>query len=165
MLLAGVGGVMGQRAYGFGLSRDGHIAFAAAYIAILVTIGGFGLFRFAATTLPALHLPQLGQFGLQKAAAQVSYRAHPIPDPAFPRAANVYPRVALLNRQQGTVVLRLLVLPNGEVGDVELVKSSGYPQLDAAALVETGNWHYLPAIRHGEAVSAEIDVAIRFKLA
>jgi len=63
------------------------------------------------------------------------------------------------------VLVRLLVLPNGQVGDVNVVKSSGYPQLDAAALVEAGNWRYLPAIRHGQAVSAEINVAIRFKLA
>ena len=162
MLSARVGGVMGQRAYGFGLSRDRHIAFAAAYIAVLVTIAGFGLFRFAATTLPLLHLPQLAQ---QKVTQQVAYRPHPIPDPAFPHAASVYPRIAILNRQQGTVVVRLLILPDGEVGDVNVVKSSGYPQLDAAALVETGNWRYLPAVRHGAAVSAEIDVAIRFKLA
>lgn len=162
MLSARVGDVMGQRAYGFGLSRDGHIAFAAAYIAVLVTIGGFGLFRFALTTLPFLHLPQFAQ---HKAVQQVSYRARPVPDPAFPHVVNVYPRIAILNHQQGTVVVRLLVLPNGQVGDVNLVKSSGYPQLDAAAMVETGNWRYLPAVRHGEAVSAEIDVAIRFKLA
>jgi TonB family protein len=161
MLSARVGVVMGQRAYGFGLSRDGHIAFAAAYIAVLVTIGGFGLFRFAVTTLPGLHLPQFAQ---QKAAPQVSYRARPVPDPAFAHTVGVYPRIAILNRQQGTVVVRLLVLPNGQVGDVNLVKSSGYPQLDAAALVETGNWRYLPAVRHGEPVSAEVDVTIRFKL-
>ncbi|HTW34913.1 MAG TPA: energy transducer TonB [Rhizomicrobium sp.] len=153
---------MGQRAYGFGLSRDGHIAFAAAYIAILVTIGSFGFFRFAATTLPLLHLLHVGQ---QKTAAQVSYRARPVPDPAFPHRMNVYPRVAVLNRQQGTVVLRLLVLPDGEVGDVHVVKSSGYPQLDAAAQVEAGSWRYLPAVRRGEAVRAELEVAIRFRLA
>lgn len=152
----------GGRAYGFGLSRDGHIAFAAAYTAILVTVAGFGLLRYASTTLPRLHLPILGQ---QQSAAAVSFRAHPIADPAFPHRINVYPRVAARNRQQGTVVVRLLVLPSGEVGDVNLVKSSGYPQLDADALVETGNWRYLPAIRNGEPVSAEIDVAIRFKMA
>ena len=152
---------MGQRAYGFGLSRDGHIAFAAAYIAVLVTIGGFGLFRFALTTLPLLHLPQFAQHKT----VQVAYRARPVPDPAFPHVVNVYPRIAILNRQQGTVLVRLLVLPNGQVGDVNVVKSSGYPQLDAAALVEAGNWRYLPAVRHGQAVSAEINVAIRFKLA
>ena len=153
----------GGRAYGFGLSREGHIAFAAAYIAILVTIGGFGLLRFASTTLPQLHLPSFGQ--QQGAAPQVTFRARPVPDPAFPHAVNVYPRVALRNRQEGTVVLRLLVLPSGEIGDVNVVKSSGYPQLDAAALVETGNWRYLPAVRSGEPVSAEIDVAVRFKMA
>jgi periplasmic protein TonB len=157
---------MGQgrgRAYGFGLSRDGHIAFAAAYIAILVTIGSFGLWRFAATTLPRLHLPSFGQH--QGTAAQVSYRARPVPDPAFPHTVSAYPQVALRNHQQGAVVLRLLVLPSGEVGDVNVVKSSGYPQLDAAALVETGNWRYLPAVRDGEPVSAEIEVIIRFKMA
>jgi len=145
---------MAQRAYGFGLSRDGHIAFAAAYIAVLVTISGFGLFRFATTTLPLLHLPH---FTTQRTPSPVAYRAHPVPDPAFPR-------VAILNRQQGTVHLRLLVLPNGEVGDVNVVKSSGYPQLDAAAEVEAGNWRYLPAVREDQAVSAEVDVAIHFKL-
>jgi TonB family protein len=153
----------GGRAYGFGLSRDGHIAFAAAYLAILVTIGGFGLFRFAATTLPLLHLAH-NIVQHQKAAAPVSYREHPVPDPAFPHGVNVYPRVALLNRQQGTVVVRLLILPSGEVGNVRLVRSSGYQQLDAAAIVETGNWHYLPAVRSGKAVMAEVDVAVRFKL-
>jgi TonB family protein len=164
MLSARVGVKMakgGVRAYGFGLSRDGHIAFAAAYIAILVTIGAFGLFRFASTTLPLLYLPHAAQ---QKTAPQVSYRSRPIPDPAFPHVADLYPRVAILNRQQGTVHLRLLVLPSGEVGDVNLVKSSGYPQLDAAAIVQAGEWRYLPAVRSGRAVSAEIDVAIRFRL-
>jgi TonB family protein len=153
----------GGRAYGFGLSRDGHIAFAAAYIAVLVTISGFGLFRFAATVLPRLHAPPFGS--QQSAAAQVSYRAQPVPDPAFPHAISAYPRVALRNRQEGTVVVRLLVLPSGEIGDVSLVKSSGYPQLDAAALVESGNWRYLPAVRDGAPVSSEVDVAIRFKMA
>ncbi|HUO92995.1 MAG TPA: energy transducer TonB [Rhizomicrobium sp.] len=153
----------GRRAYGFGLSRDGHIAFVAAYIAVLVTISGFGVARFVSTTLPKLRLP----FSAQQATTAhrpVAYRARPIRDPAFPSTLNIYPRVALLNRQQGTVLMRLLVLPSGEVGDVNLVKSSGYPQLDAAAMVEAGNWRYLPAVRNWAPVSAEIDVAVRFKL-
>lgn len=148
-------------AYGFGLSREGHIAFAAAYIAVLVTIGVFGFVRYV-PHLPALHLPALARNG---AATPVGYRARPVPDPASPHVINNYPRVALLNRQEGTVVVRLLVLKSGEVGDVTLVRSSGYPQLDAAALVETGNWRYLPAVRNGAPISAEVDVAIRFKLA
>jgi TonB family protein len=159
-----VGGAMAQgstRAYGLGLSRDGHIAFAAAYIAILVTIGAVGVERYAAK-LPPFHfsLP-----GITKSAPPVTFRAHPLPDPAYPHQVNIYPRVAILNRQEGTVVVRLLILTSGEVGDVDVVKSSGYPQLDAAALVATGAWRYLPAMREGAPVSAEINVAIRFKLA
>lgn len=154
-------GQSSERAYGLGLRRDRHIAFAAVYIAVLVTIGAFGVQRYAAH-LPPLHFPLVGN---QKAAESVAFRARPLPDPGCPHAFNFYPRVAILNRQQGTVVVRLLVLRSGEVGDVNLVKSSGYPQLDAAALIATGDWRYLPAVRDGQAVSAEVDVAIRFKLA
>ena len=150
----------GGRAYGFGLSRDSHIAFAAAYIAVLVTMSAFGFYR------AALQVPMFGLSapGGGKPAPPVAFRAHPEPDPAFPRAVNAYPRIALLKHQEGTVVLSLLVLQNGEVGDVQLVKSSGYPQLDAAAQVEAANWRYLPAVRNGTPVSAEVNVSIRFKL-
>ena len=151
----------GGHAYGFGLNRDGHIAFAAAYIAVLVTIGAFGFYR-AALELPVFQVPALGG---PKPSPQVAFRAHPEPDPAFPHVVNVYPRIALLKHQEGTVVLSLLVLQNGQVGDVQLVKSSGYPQLDAAAQVEAANWRYLPAVRSGTPVSAQVNVAIRFKLA
>lgn len=150
----------GGRAYGFGLNRDGHIAFAAAYIAVLVTIGAFGFYR-AALELPVFHLPALGE---RKAAPLVAFRAYPEPDPAFPHSENIYPRIAILKHQEGSVVLSLLVLQNGEVGDVQLVKSSGSPQLDAAAQVEAANWRYLPAVRNGTPVNGRANVVIRFKL-
>lgn len=146
------------RSYGFGLSRERHIAFASVYLAVLVTIGIFGAQRFLAR-LPVITWPVVRQ-----APAPVAFREKPVPDPAFPHAISLYPRVAILNRQQGTVVVRLLILQSGEVGDVSVVRSSGYPQLDAAALVGTGSWRYLPAVRNGAPVSAEITVAIRFKL-
>jgi TonB family protein len=147
------------RAYGLGLNRDGHIGFAAAYIAVLVTVAAFGFTR-AFQQLPALHFP-----AQERTRPPVAFRAHPEPDPAFPHAVDVYPRLALRKHQEGTVVLALLVLQDGEVGDVQVVKSSGFPQLDAAAQVEAGNWHYLPAVRNGTPVSAQVNVAIHFKLA
>ncbi len=150
----------GERTYGFGLGREAHIAFAAAYIAVLVTIGAFGVIRF----VPQLAVLRLPQFADHQP-AHTAFRERPLPDPAAPHRLSLYPRIALLNRQEGTVVVRLLVLSNGEVGDVNLVKSSGYPQLDAAALIGAGDWRYLPAIRNGRPVSSEVEVAIRFKLA
>lgn len=148
-------------AYGLGLSRDAHIAFAAAYVAALLTIGAFGAFRFAAQ-MPSWRLPDLG-WGT-RTAAPLAERVRPVPDPAYPHTVSIYPHVALLNHQEGTVVLSLLILPSGEVGDVDVIRSSGYPQLDAAALLSAGNWRYLPAVRNGAPVSAEVKVAIRFKL-
>jgi TonB family protein len=148
-----------ERRYGFGLSREAHIAFATAYISILLTIGAFGVLR--AVPLLAQYTPH---WTTRPVAALPAYRARPLPDPAAPHRISLYPRIALLNRQEGTVVLRLLVLANGEVGDVSVIRSSGFPQLDATALVETGYWRYLPAVRNGQPVSAEVDVAIRFRL-
>ncbi len=154
-----------ERAYGFGLSRDAHIAFAAAYVAILVTIAAVGGLRFYAQ-LPSLH-PQTAAApaGQMRPGPAVKFRAKPAPDPAFPHTIDFYPKVAILNHQEGDVVLRLLVLKTGQVGDVSIVKSSGYAQLDAAALVSAGNWRYLPAVRDGHPVNAEIGVRVRFKLA
>ena len=163
MLPQGLGGAMDRqsgRAYGFGLNRDGHIAFTAAYIAVLVTVSAYGFYR-AAQQWPTWRIPALGQ---QKVLQQVSFREHPEPDPAFPQAITAYPRIALLKHQEGTVVLNILVLEDGQVGDVRLIRSSGYAQLDAAAQVEVSNWRYLPAVRNGAAVSAQVNVTIRFHI-
>lgn len=147
-----------EHGYGFGMSRDAHIAFAAAYISILLTVGGFGILRFVAQ-LPVLHVQQV-----VTQTRAIAYREKPEPDPAFPHTINFYPRVAMINRQEGTVVVRLLVLATGDVGSVDLVRSSGYSQIDAAALIGAGNWRYLPAVRNGRPVRAEVEVAIRFRL-
>lgn len=157
-----------ERVYGLGLKRDAHIAFASAYIAVLLTIGGFGAAHYVAS-LPAWNLFGSTASSQKPAApaprpAPVAFRAHPVPDPASPHVITVYPQVALLNHQQGVVVLRLLILQSGLVGDVQVLKSSGYPQLDAAALVETGYWRYLPAVRDGKPVAAQAIVTIHFKL-
>lgn len=147
------------RAYGFGLSRDWHIAFSAAYLAVLLTIAGYGAARFVANP-PAIPLLNL----MRPAAKPVAFRQRPVPDPAFPHRIAAYPHVALLNHQEGTIILRVLVLRSGEVGDVVILRSSGYPQLDAAALTGVGEWRYLPAVRNGVPESAEIDTYVRFHL-
>ena len=37
------------RRYGFGMSREAHIAFVAVYLTVLLMVAGFGVLRFAAT--------------------------------------------------------------------------------------------------------------------
>lgn len=45
-----------------------------------------------------------------------------------------YPRVALMNRYQGTVTLEITFDPTGAIQSVKLQKSSGYSSLDNAAM-------------------------------
>lgn len=44
-----------------------------------------------------------------------------------------YPKASLMNEEQGTVVLELLVNPEGSVTDSKIEKSSGFRNLDKAA--------------------------------
>jgi TonB family protein len=53
-----------------------------------------------------------------------------------------YPYLARRLRQQGTVRLRIEVLPDGSVGSVSVLKSSGYPALDDAARRAAGKWRF-----------------------
>jgi protein TonB len=45
-----------------------------------------------------------------------------------------YPRASLVNEEQGTVVLSLLVGTDGKVSDSKVEKSSGFKNLDKAAM-------------------------------
>lgn len=49
-----------------------------------------------------------------------------------------YPRASLVNEEQGTVVLALLIAPDGKVVDSKVEKSSGFRNLDKAALKIAG---------------------------
>jgi TonB family protein len=53
------------------------------------------------------------------------------------------PLIAQRLHQSGTLVLNVLVDKMGGVEDVQIAKSSGYPLLDAAALLEAQGWEFL----------------------
>jgi TonB family protein len=145
--------------FGFGMSRDAHIAFVAVYLTILLAVAGFGVLRFS-LTLPTM------QFHWPVAPAAVAARDHgPIFDPALGAHKALYTPLAIRRHEQGDLLIQLLVLPDGSVGDVRIVKSSGSAQLDAGALVSAGNWRYRPAMQGGKPVAAKVTVRVRFKLA
>jgi protein TonB len=56
-----------------------------------------------------------------------------------------YPRQSRRKGEEGTVLLEVLVLPNGEVDDVRIKKSSGFPKLDKAAVHAVKKWKDSPA--------------------
>lgn len=76
----------------------------------------------------------------------------------------IYPAIARRLGEEGAVLLRVQVSPEGTPLAVELRKSSGYPRLDDAALEAVRRWRFVPARQGGEAVESRVAVPIVFKL-
>lgn len=75
-----------------------------------------------------------------------------------------YPALSRRYGEQGTVVLRVLVNPDGTAGAVELKASSGYPLLDESARTTVQAWRFNPATSDGRPVAEWYQVSIPFKL-
>jgi len=87
--------------------------------------------------------------------ARPIYRSNPPP---------VYPRIARIRGYQGDVMLDVLVNKNGTVGDLKVIKSSGYPILDRAAKSSVKNWLFEPGMAGKEKLKMWVRVPIRFEL-
>jgi protein TonB len=87
--------------------------------------------------------------------AQPDYQKNPEPP---------YPAAARRRRQEGLVLLRVGVDAAGYPVRVELKQSSGFAQLDEAALTAVRSWEFKPARIGSKTVDAEIEVPVRFKL-
>jgi len=75
-----------------------------------------------------------------------------------------YPTRAIMRGYEGSVLLNVHVLPNGEPGEVTVFKSSGHKILDNAALKAVKKWRFVPAQRGFKAVSSWVKVPIEFRL-
>ena len=75
-----------------------------------------------------------------------------------------YPSLALRRSWEGSVVLRIKVLPNGRAGLVEVTKSSGKQALDDAAVEAVRNWKFIPAKRGDTPIEGFATQTIAFKL-
>jgi TonB family protein len=76
----------------------------------------------------------------------------------------VYPLEAREKGYQGEVLLRVEILPNGRVGQVEVKKSSGYEVLDQSALVAVKKWKFIPARKGEVAIPFWVNIPIKFQL-
>lgn len=75
-----------------------------------------------------------------------------------------YPPTARQAGQQGLVLLWVAINERGSVADLRLQRSSGFPELDAAALSAVRAWRFRPAVRSEVPVPAAIRVPVRFQL-
>lgn len=76
--------------------------------------------------------------------------------------APAYPPAAARRGETGTVALILHIAADGFVNHIDVVRSSGYPLLDQAAIARLRTWHFSPATRGGMPVSSIYKIAVTF---
>jgi periplasmic protein TonB len=75
-----------------------------------------------------------------------------------------YPRAAREAGWEGTVILRVLVLPDGSAGNVTLHQTSGHSILDEAAISAVKDWRFIPAMDGNFPMQSAVHLPIRFDL-
>lgn len=107
---------------------------------------------------------QAGSAG--KTVAESGEEAQPASEnPAFrQRHKPVYPLAARKRGIEGTVRLRIEVLPNGEAGQVLITQSSGDESLDDSARNGVRLWRFNPALKGGKAVAGWVNTAVVYTL-
>jgi protein TonB len=76
----------------------------------------------------------------------------------------IYPPLSGQLGEQGTVVIRMRIGADGFVTSADVVQTSGYPRLDAAAQAALSRWRFTPAVENGQPVSSEQILPVRFRL-
>ena len=90
--------------------------------------------------------------------------AEPEIDPRTGLSEPMYPSASIRANQTGTVILSVLVLENGRIGDVRIEQSSGHARLDESAVREARRWKLKPGTRDGVPVSMWKQIPITFRL-
>ena len=75
-----------------------------------------------------------------------------------------YPQEARDKGYQGTVRLKVEVLPDGRAGEIELKESCGFGMLDQSALDTVKKWRFIPATKGKTPISCWVIVPITFQL-
>jgi len=75
----------------------------------------------------------------------------------------VYPHEARIRNMEGTVDLNLFILKSGYVGNVKMLKSSGYKILDNASIAYVRKLQYTPAIVNGKVSEVWLRKTVRFE--
>jgi protein TonB len=83
------------------------------------------------------------------------YRDNPAP---------LYPNQARRRGLEGTVVLEVLVGPDGRVKDLKLAQASGHRLLDEAASDSVRSWAFEPGRRGDQPLEMWVRVPVRFEL-
>lgn len=75
-----------------------------------------------------------------------------------------YPSLSRRLREEGTVVLELLILADGTVGEIRVQTSSGFSRLDQSALETVRHWKFVPAKRGDQSIAYTYLQPLEFSL-
>lgn len=75
-----------------------------------------------------------------------------------------YPKASLMNEEQGTVSMSFLVKPDGSVADSKVDKSSGFKNLDKAAIKALSACKFKPGTKDGAPAETWTKVDYAWKL-
>jgi protein TonB len=87
--------------------------------------------------------------------AQPRYSENPKP---------LYPQEARKKGYEGEVLLRVEVLSNGRVGEIEVRRSSGHEVLDRSAITAMKQWKFVPAKKAETQVPVWVNIPVTFQL-
>ena len=129
--------------------RTSTVRRLAGYLGAALFIGGVGL---AAQAAPLATEPK----SVATQDLQFNARMHPR-----------YPKASIINKEQGTVVLKVLVNPDGSVKTVDYdpkASTTTSANLIAAASDAAMQWRFNPAMRGGQPIESYARVPVEFSL-
>ena len=88
----------------------------------------------------------------------------PVPADYLNNPPPQYPSIARRRKQEGTVMVDVLVSALGRPKGLSIAKSSGVELLDMAALQAIQQWKFVPAKQGSRIVEARVRVPITFRL-
>jgi protein TonB len=126
---------------------------AAPSAAVVSTMGG-------ATATAANSPSTAGGNGMAGAAASPVTPARYLGDAQNPP----YPERARERGEEGRAVVRITIAADGQIEKVELLQSSGFDELDQAALELLRKGPYAPARRAGVSIASKLRMSVPFRL-
>ena len=78
------------------------------------------------------------------------------------RSPPLYPKRALMLKQEGVVLLKVLVGINGGINDIQIITSSGYTILDKSAINAVRKWKFEPSNINGKPSLSWVKVPVEF---
>jgi protein TonB len=84
----------------------------------------------------------------------------PREDPSVPHVLPSLPAHAQACNEDGTVKLEYTIGSDGTVSDIRVAASSGYADIDAAAVAGAQTWRYVPATKDGTPLAVRTGVTM-----